>query len=58
MRTLLGARPDGQAPHRAVRLILGGDAEKWEHWLQGVRPPDIEFRLFRRSEMLGEQERP
>jgi hypothetical protein len=58
MRTLLGARPDGQAPRRAVRLIVGGDGEKWEHWLQGVRPPDIEFRLFRRSEMLGEQERP
>ena len=58
MRTLLSARPDGQAPHRAVRLILGGDAEKWGHWLQGVRPPDVEFRLFQRSEMLGEQEQP
>jgi hypothetical protein len=56
MRALLGALPGGQVPRRAARLILGGDAERWEHWLQGVRPPDIEFRLFRRGEMLAEQE--
>lgn len=56
MRTLLGAMPGDQVPRCAARLVLGGDGEKWEHWLQGARPPDIEFRFFRRGEMLAEQE--
>jgi integrative and conjugative element protein (TIGR02256 family) len=56
MRTLLDALPGSQVPRRAVLLILGGEAEAWEHWLQGVRPPDVEFRLFTRGEMQAEQE--
>jgi integrative and conjugative element protein (TIGR02256 family) len=55
MRTLLTALP-GQAPRRAVRLIIGGKPGEWEHWLQGVRPPEIGFRLLRRSDALAEKE--
>jgi integrative and conjugative element protein (TIGR02256 family) len=55
MRDLLGALP-GRAPRRAARLIIGGNPDEWEHWLRGVRPPEIEFRLLRRSGALAEKE--
>ncbi len=42
-----------QIPRRAVRLILGGDQHQWGCWLQGVGPPEIGFRLFRRAHILA-----
>ena len=53
MRDLLVPLPAAQVPRRAIQVILGGDGEKWDYWLQGVGQPDIGFRLFRRSQVLA-----
>ena len=53
MRDLLVSLPDTQVPRRAVRLIVGGGADRWEHWLQGAGPPDIGFQLFSRSQLMA-----
>ena len=36
MRNLLVPLPTAQVPRRAVQLILGGEAEGWDYWLQGA----------------------
>jgi integrative and conjugative element protein (TIGR02256 family) len=51
MRNLLVSLPVTQVPRRAVQLVLGGQAETWDYWLQGIGKPDTGFRLFRRSEV-------
>ena len=53
MRNLLIPLPTSQVPRRAIQLILGGEGEKWDYWLQGVGQPDIGFRLYRRSQVLA-----
>jgi integrative and conjugative element protein (TIGR02256 family) len=53
MRDLLVSLPVTQFPRRAVRLILGGEADRWDHWLQGAGPPDIGFQLFSRSQLMA-----
>jgi hypothetical protein len=52
IQAVLSALPD-ETPRRVVRLILGGSPGDWEQWLQGARPPDVEFRLFRRNAVTG-----
>jgi integrative and conjugative element protein (TIGR02256 family) len=51
MRNLLVSLPAAQAPRRAVQLVLGGQAETWDYWLQGIGKPDTGFQLFRRSDI-------
>lgn len=53
MRDLLVTLPGAQVPRRAIRLILGGGADRWDHWLQGAGPPDTGFQLFSRSQLLA-----
>jgi integrative and conjugative element protein (TIGR02256 family) len=52
MRDLLVSLPGTQVPRRAIRLILGGGADRWDHWLRGAGPPDIGFQLFSRSQLM------
>ncbi|HET9967839.1 MAG TPA: ThiF family adenylyltransferase [Streptosporangiaceae bacterium] len=58
MRDLLVSLPDTPVPRRAARLILGGGADRWDHWLQGAGPPDIGFQLFSRSQLMAADEHP
>lgn len=51
METLFVPLAATQVPRRAIQLIVGGDAERWDWWLEGIGHPDIGFRLFRRSQM-------
>jgi integrative and conjugative element protein (TIGR02256 family) len=53
MRNLLVPVPAAQVPRRAIQLILGGEGETWDYWLQGAGQPDIGFRLYRRSQVLA-----
>jgi len=53
MRDLLVTLPAAQVQRRAILLILGGEAGRWDHWLQGAGPPEIGFQLFRRSQFLA-----
>lgn len=53
MRNLLLPLPTSQVPRRAIQLILGGEREEWDYWLQGVGQPDVSFRLYRRSQVLA-----
>lgn len=56
MRNMLVSLRAVQVPRRAALLILGGETERWDHWLQGAGPPAIDFQLFRRSQMLAASE--
>ena len=53
MRNLLLPLPTSQVLRRAIQLILGGEREEWDYWLQGVGQPDVSFRLYRRSQVLA-----
>jgi integrative and conjugative element protein (TIGR02256 family) len=53
MRNLLIPLPTSQVPRRAIQVILGGEGEKWDYWLQGAGQPDIGFCLYRRSQVLA-----
>jgi integrative and conjugative element protein (TIGR02256 family) len=58
IRDLLVSLPGSQVPRRAVQLVLGGEGECWNHWLQGAGPPDIGFRLFSRSQFPAGDDHP
>lgn len=53
MGSLLVPVTDAQVPRRAMQLILGGDADRWTRWLEGVGGPEVGFQLFRRSQGLA-----
>jgi integrative and conjugative element protein (TIGR02256 family) len=53
MRDLLVTLTAAQVQRRAILLTLGGEADRWDHWLQGAGPPEIGFQLFRRSQFLA-----
>ena len=47
-----------RVPRRAVQLVLGGEDDRWNHWLQGAGPPGIDFRLFSRSQFSAASDPP
>jgi integrative and conjugative element protein (TIGR02256 family) len=51
MASLLVPVTASHVPRRAVQVIVGGNADRWNYWLQGIGQPEISFRLFRRGQV-------
>jgi integrative and conjugative element protein (TIGR02256 family) len=46
MASVLGQTPPTRVPRRVAHVIVGGDLDRWDHWLLGIGRPDVGFRLF------------